>query len=128
MDFDKIFLVDDEDIINAIQTRIVQAEFPDTEILKFGTAKELFSLLKDINYKPLIFMDINMPEMDAIDFLKAMDDQSSRVEPIIFILTFSRNPKEIELVKNHPLVHDVIFKPIDKQKIGSVKKMLTLSN
>lgn len=121
MNFDKIFLVDDEDIINAIQTRIVQAEFPDIEILKFGRAKELLAVLKDIKYTPLIFMDLNMPEMDAIDFLKEMDGQSLRVEPIIFILTFSRNPKEIEFVKNHPLVHDVIFKPIDKQKINAVK-------
>ncbi|MCB7480464.1 response regulator [Christiangramia sediminis] len=124
MNFKKIFLVDDEDIINAIQTKIVKSEFPEYEILKFGTAKELLSVLKEINYKPLIFLDLNMPVMDAIDFLNELDNQEIKVEPIIFILTFSQNPVEINFVNNHPLVYDVIYKPMDQQKINAVKKLL----
>lgn len=121
---EKIFLVDDEEIINAIQARIVKTEFPETEIIKFNTAKELLEYLKQIKFKPLIFLDLNMPQMDAIDFLEELDTLNLSIEPIIFVLTYSRNLKEIEIVKKFTTVRDVIFKPINSQKINLVKKSL----
>ncbi len=121
MKYDKIFLVDDEVIINAIQTRIVKAEFPGKEIIKFNNAGEVLKVLREVKYDPLIFLDLNMPEMDAIDFLKALDNEQMEIQPLIIILTFSQNDEEIDFVKNHPMVKDVIMKPIDKEKIGRLQ-------
>ena len=121
MKYEKIFLVDDEDIINAIQTRIVKTEFPNAEISRFSNAREVLKLLGEINYNPLIFLDLNMPEMDAIDFLKKLETKQNESKPFIIILTFSQNDEEIEFVKNHPLVKEVLLKPIDQEKINSLK-------
>lgn len=121
MKYENIFLVDDEDIINAIQTRIVKTEFPNAEITRFNNAIEVLKLLGEINYNPLIFLDLNMPEMDAIDFLKKLETKQNESKPFIIILTFSQNDEEIEYVKNHPLVKEVLLKPIDQKKINSLK-------
>ena len=121
MNYEKIFLVDDEEIVNAIQTRIVKSEFPEKEIIKFSNAGEVLKVLREIKYDPLIFLDLNMPEMDAIDFLKTLENEQMKIQPLIIILTFSQNDEEIDFVKNHPMVKDVIIKPIDKEKIGKLK-------
>lgn len=124
MKIEKIFLVDDEEITNAIQTRIVKTEFPHMEIVKFERARELIDILRKINYEVLLFLDLNMPGMDAIDVLSELDNHSLAKNPVIFILTYSRNQKEISRVKNHALVKDVIFKPINATKINKVKTMI----
>ena len=124
MKYENIFLVDDEDIINAIQTRIVKTEFPDAEITRFSNAREVLKSLGEINYNPLIFLDLNMPEMDAIGFLKELETKQNESKPFIIILTFSQNDEEIEFVKNHPLVKEVLLKPIDQEKIINLKSNL----
>ncbi|MUP46050.1 response regulator [Gramella sp. BOM4] len=124
MKYEKIFLVDDEDIINAIQTRIVKTEFPESDVWKFNNAYEVLKILKEINYDPLILLDLNMPEMNAIDFLKKLENKQYYSKPLIVILTFSKNEEELNFVKNHPLVKKVLWKPIDQKKINSLKGMI----
>ncbi|PTX43565.1 response regulator receiver domain-containing protein [Christiangramia gaetbulicola] len=123
---EKFFLVDDEEIINAIQTRILKSEFPDSEILKFNTAKELLKILKEINYNPIIFLDLNMPEMDAISFLKQLEVENLEIKPTIFILTFSHNEKELKYVKNNRFVSEVISKPLSIEKLEKLKQKYIL--
>lgn len=121
MKLEKIFLVDDEDIINAIQTRIVKTEFPDTDIFRFSRATEVLKLLPELDYNPVIFLDLNMPEMDAIEFLKSLDSSNLTIKPTIFILTFSKDAKELDFVKNHRLVKEVLTKPLDQGKLELLK-------
>lgn len=121
MTIEKIFLVDDEAIINAIQTRIVKSEFPDIDIYRFSRASEVLKMLPGLDYSPLIFLDLNMPEMDAIEFLKQLDTVNLPHEPAIFILTFSKDREELEFVENHPLVKEVLTKPLDHEKLEFLK-------
>ncbi|MCM8569811.1 response regulator [Gramella jeungdoensis] len=122
MQIERIFLVDDEAIINAIQTKIVNRHFSNLQISKFSSAEEVLKILPQIDYKPLIFLDLNMPIMDAIDFLKRLEMLQLKVYPVIYILTYSQNPEELEFVKNHSLVRNVLFKPLDEEKINLIKK------
>lgn len=124
MEVSRIFLVDDEPIINAIQFKIVDKHFPQLEVVKYNSAVEVLKLLPTLDYKPLIFLDLNMPVMDAIDFLKALYAKELKVSPVIYILTYSQNPEEIDFVKNHPFVNGVFFKPLDPENIDLVKKEL----
>ncbi|MDX1544096.1 MAG: response regulator [Christiangramia sp.] len=126
MDIDRIFLIDDEAIINAIQTKIVAKHFPGLQITKFNTAEEVLKILPQIDYKPLIFLDLNMPVMDAIDFLKSLEEIQLEINPVIYILTYSQNPEELDFVRNHSLVRNVFNKPIDEEKINLIKKDLEI--
>lgn len=128
MQLEKIFLIDDEEIINAIQTRILKNEFPDTDIYRFNTAGEVLKMLPDLDYSPFIFLDLNMPEMDAIDFLKELDKMDLPNKPEIFILTFSQDSKELDFVNNHSLVKEVITKPLTQEKLEMLKDKYTLEN
>lgn len=124
MDIDRIFLIDDEAIINAIQAKIVTKHFPGLQITKFSTAEEVLKILPQIDYKPLIFLDLNMPVMDAIEFLKSLEEIQLELNPVIYILTYSQNPEELKFVNNHRLVKDVFFKPLSEEKIGLIKAEL----
>ncbi|TRO63347.1 response regulator [Christiangramia sabulilitoris] len=123
MQYDKIFLIDDEPLINAIQSLMIQKHFPETELLRFNSAREALKNLLDLDLastKLLIFLDLNMPVFDAIDFLKELDSQDLKINPDIYILTFSKNPREIDFVENHKLVKDVFSKPLDAERITSI--------
>lgn len=126
MDIERIFLVDDEAIINAIQTKIVNKYFPELQISKFSSAEEVLKILAVIDYSPLIFLDLNIPVMDAIEFLKRLETLQLKIHPVIYILTYSQNPQEIDFVKNHNMVKDVFFKPLNEEKINLIKKDLHL--
>lgn len=122
MDVKRIFLVDDEQIINAIQYKIVNQHFPGLEVTKYNSAEEILKLLPELDSRVIIFLDLNMPVMDAVDFLKSLDALDLKVLPVIYILTYSQNPEEIEFVKKHELVKRVFSKPLSEENIDRVKK------
>jgi CheY-like chemotaxis protein len=127
MKYDNIFLVDDEPLVNAIQSLMIRKHFPDVELTNFNSSTEALKILteKDLtNTRILLFLDLNMPVLDAIDFLKELDAHNLEVYPDIYIITFSKNPKEIDFVQNHRLVKDVIFKPLDEEKLLALKRVL----
>ncbi len=123
MKYDRIFLIDDEPIINAIQSLMIQKYFPETDLLRFNSAREALKNVLDLDLsviKLLIFLDLNMPVFDAIDFLKELESQNLKINPDIYILTFSKNQKEIDFVENHKLVKGVFSKPLDVERVTSI--------
>ncbi|MBT8295986.1 MAG: response regulator [Gramella sp.] len=119
---EKIFLIDDEPIINAIQSLIIQKHFPDSDLIRFQEGKEALKHILSIDHsevKTLVFLDLNMPVYDAIDFLKELESKNLDAYPDIYVLTYSKNPDEIDFVENHKLVKDVFPKPLDAERINS---------
>lgn len=127
MKYEKIFLVDDEPIVNAIQSLMIKKHFPDIDFVNFNVSTEALKFLKEAEFeqsKILLFLDLNMPVLDAIGFLKELDSWQRETYPDIYIITFSKNPEEIDFVKNHRLVKDVVFKPLDNDKIAKFKESM----
>ncbi|WP_373055879.1 response regulator [Zunongwangia sp. H14] len=127
MKFDKIVMIDDEPIINAIQAITIKEHFPGTEIIKTNFPQDALEIIKKYNEadnKLLIFLDLNMPVLSAKDVLDQLDDVHFKHKPVIFILTFSKNPEEIEEVANHPYVKELFMKPINKEKIKAILSLL----
>ena len=125
MKYEKIFLIDDEPIINAIQSLIIQKHFPDSNLIRFQEGKDALKHLLAIDHsevKTLVFLDLNMPVFDAIDFLKELESKDLDVYPDIYVLTFSKNPEEIDFVENHKLVKDVFPKPLDEDRLIPLKE------
>ncbi|MDT0643825.1 response regulator [Zunongwangia sp. F363] len=127
MHFDRILMIDDEPIINAIQTASVKAHFPDNEIVKITSPIEALKYIKELNAageKLLIFLDLNMPVLSAKDVLDELDKIDFEEPPVIFILTFSQDPAEREEVAQHEYVKALLMKPINKEKINEITGLL----
>jgi CheY-like chemotaxis protein len=124
MKYDRIFLVDDEPLVNAIQSLMLKKYFPETELINFNTSTEALKTIihaEENNKGTLLFLDLNMPVLDAIDFLKELESSQLDINPDIYIITSSANPRELEFVRGHRLVKDVVFKPLDNKKLEALK-------
>lgn len=67
----------------------------------------------------IVVVDINMPQMNAWDFLDAINSECSSQKKDnlkLFVASFSSNPKDINAAKEHKLV----TKFIDKDKLVPV--------
>ena len=68
-------LIDDDAIINMINTRVVKIGKLAEKVTAITDAKEALDLLKTLwlsdpaEFPEIIFLDINMPDMDGWDFL-----------------------------------------------------------
>ena len=73
--YKRVMLVDDNEIDNIINEKIIEANSFADSILVFQTGQEALDYLKDNqnNEKDLpeiVFLDINMPIMDGFQFLE----------------------------------------------------------
>jgi two-component system chemotaxis response regulator CheY len=81
-----ILIVDDSSTMRKIITRSLrQAGFAIDEIFEAGDGIEGLNALST-NKVDLILSDINMPNMDGLEFVKALRDKGSKV-PIVMITT-----------------------------------------
>jgi len=74
--------------------------------------KESFKLTK---YLPeIIFLDLNMPIMNGWEFLDQFSEfpDHNNAKTIIYIISSSVDPRDLERVKNYKLVNNYILKPI----------------
>lgn len=125
--FDNIFLIDDDDIINFISMKILTQAGIAKHIAAFSNAPDALNMIKDRADKipdaitnDLIFLDINMPEMDGwafLDLFEQLPEHITRNYKII-MLSSSINPKDIEQSTHYKSVCQYISKPLSIDKIN----------
>lgn len=119
--FNSILLVDDDYVNNFITERLLKKSGIAKEIRAVRNGEEALTYLsEEINYCPdLILLDINMPEMDGINFLrnfkKMVLDKSIR----IILLTSSVNPKDQEMLSKLGY-EDLMLKPFTEEKLQEI--------
>ncbi|MDP1726022.1 MAG: response regulator [Bacteroidota bacterium] len=115
----KVILIDDDPINNFVNKKLIQRLFDEIEIIEFLDAVSALKYL-DNNKPDFIFLDINMPEMNGWDFLKAyekMTEQSS-----VIILTTSIDPADRARSEMYPFVEGFFVKPLN---IGATQKVIS---
>ncbi len=99
-----ILLVDDEEAHSTLIERNLRRGGVTNEIIKFNNGRDTLDYLFNSgrfegNVRPvhlLVLLDLNMPEVDGYQVLKAMkEDEECRVVPVI-ILTTTNDPHEIQ--------------------------------
>ena len=85
----KVLIVDDSATMRKIITRVLrQAEIPCTSVVEAGNGVEGMARLESDPDIDLILSDINMPEMNGVDFVKAV--RATRAKdalPMIMVTT-----------------------------------------
>lgn len=127
-----IMLIDDNEIDNLINQKIIEASSICDYIFTHTGGKSAIEFLKNIEkiaplmgnqgLPELIFLDIDMPLMDGFQFLDEFDTLSVPTKEYckIVMLTSSINPQDMSKSKKYQYVKKYINKPLSPD---SLKKL-----
>lgn len=95
-----ILIVDDSAAIRKILQRVLmQAEIPLGEVFEAGDGREALTALEGNNVG-LVLSDINMPNMDGLEFLRQMKANAIYQEvPVVMVTTEGSKAKVMEAVE-----------------------------
>jgi DNA-binding NarL/FixJ family response regulator len=115
----RFLLIDDDDIICIVHPAIIQQTFPDSsvEIIKSSSdAIEYLNEMAEMNapYPDAVFLDINLPQMNGFDILAQLTvgAQEWLKNTKIYMLSSSIDERDMERVKENPLIHSFVGKPL----------------
>jgi CheY-like chemotaxis protein len=118
-----ILLVDDDNIFNFINTKVLQKSGIANEIHTAENGKEALNLLNEYytgtaSLPDVILLDLNMPVMDGFSFLAAFQrlDVPRREEVTVVIVTSSTDPKDMAMAKQMG-VSRYLTKPLSEESL-----------
>jgi len=115
-------LIDDEINASKMLEMELNSAFPSIRVLeKFQNPIKAISFITE--HKPdLLFIDIEMPQLNGIDFVKQVDTSFSKV---IFLTAYRQYA--VEAVKSHAI--DYLLKPLDSEELKTtVERAIKLIN
>ena len=119
MKVNTICIVDDDYIYQVTSKKMIERICVTNNILVFSNGEEAFQFLSEMiadrNALPdVIFLDVNMPYMDAWQFLDAFETLKARLvkDIIIYVISSSVSQTDIERARKIPAVKDYYIKPI----------------
>ena len=128
--YDKVLLIDDNEIDNFINERILTSTNFAQEVIVENSAMSALERLTDIiqNSKPLpdiIFLDLNMPLMDGFGFLdefeKIYDPETiDGTKCKIIVLSSSISPTDIDKASTNPFVFKYLNKPLSEKYLEAI--------
>lgn len=132
-----ILCVDDDPItLMLCKMVITRAEFA-KEIMTAQNGEEALYIFDELrmthlgsavpNYPKLIFLDLNMPVMGGWEFLDhfSKEEYRSAFEDCkVIVLSSTIDPEDIKKAKTYPMVLDFVSKPISKEMLEDLKKII----
>lgn len=125
---DTTILIDDSEIDLFIQRRFLEVYAFSKNITAYKSAQDALEALDKPQVKApdVIFLDLNMPNIDGFGFLKSFNalPEAVRKNIRIVVLTSSNNRKDKDEAFQYPNVIHYITKPIKQSDIEELKTML----
>lgn len=126
---DSCCIIDDDPIFIYGTKRIMKdLDFCDTVIV-YNNGQEAYEGLREVSEQgkkipQVIFLDLNMPIMNGWEFLDMFTKLPSNNSEttVIYIISSSVDPRDLERVKSYTLVHNYILKPITPNDLENVLK------
>lgn len=111
----KIMLVDDKDISNFIMRKFIEIRLPAIEIVEFTNPVEAFEQITTQN-PDLIFLDLNMPELNGWQFLDKMKENQLRSK--VAVLTSSTSQLDKDRAEQYGNVINFYIKPLNPEELS----------
>ncbi|KPM30909.1 Two-component system-response regulator, receiver domain [Croceitalea dokdonensis DOKDO 023] len=117
-------LVDDNAATNFIHKKFLAKNACTEQVVDFQVGQEALNYLSDTSnsFPELILVDINMPTMDAWEFLNQYKRlrHPDKTKAKIILLTTSLSPEDKERIANFPLVQEIKLKPLNTATIQEI--------
>ena len=112
-----IFCIDDDTLQLMVNRRIFNLLNSEIQLLTFEDPKDAFTSIH-AHYPELIFLDLNMPEMNGWDFLDAM--KKDRLNIDVYILTSSVDPYDKKKAETYENIKGFLSKPLSLQVLKNI--------
>jgi len=125
--FRNVLLVDDNEIDNFINERIITSSSFCEQVVVRNSADGALSYLKEIagsteKIPDIIFLDLNMPIKDGFAFLEefaGLGDTIKKYSKVI-VLSSSISPEDINKASTNPYVFKYLNKPLSEKYLEAV--------
>jgi CheY-like chemotaxis protein len=123
--FDLACLIDDDEIFAFGAKRIIEMSeiCHELKILKNGQEAIDFLVprLDEFTTRPVfILLDLNMPVMDGWQFLEEFTAVAPEKSAVIYVISSSIDPADIERARSFNRVSNYMVKPITKDSLQSI--------
>ncbi|WP_436517908.1 response regulator [Ekhidna sp. To15] len=122
--FKKVLLIDDDDIVNSINSVIIKhAKFANEveSINNVPGAIELLNQIKSSQDSPdVIFLDLNMPGQDGWDFIEEYEKLNMNGSTKVIMLTSSISAKDEERASSSNCITAFISKPLSPELLENI--------
>lgn len=112
-------IIDDVDISNFIMKKMISKVSSDNEVREYTLPEKAWAEIKQID-PDIVFLDLNMPEMDGWEFLDRMKD--AHLTNTVYILTSSTSELDRQKSKNYMNIKDFLIKPLDINTLATILK------
>lgn len=122
--FNKVLLVDDDDISNYLTEVLIQKLDFSGEIEVYKNGEEALNYIRDciinqngLQIPELVILDINMPVMDGFEFLEEFEklQKSNNIDIPVVMLTTSNYNNDIQKAQRYK-VAGFVNKPLTEEK------------
>jgi CheY-like chemotaxis protein len=118
-----VVLIDDSDIDLFVQRRFIELSGFARRVITFRSSREALKYLSDSNlreYPDLIFLDLNMPEIDGFSFLELYGKQVTGSPTKIIILTSSSSALDRDRAATFGNVIGFLSKPLTEGNLSEI--------
>ncbi|WP_209401614.1 response regulator [Pseudozobellia sp. WGM2] len=120
-------IIDDDPIFVYSTKRIMKDLNFSENIIVYTNGQDAIDGLKEMitngdKMPPVIFLDLNMPIMNGWDFLEdfVQIPHNNREEVLIYIISSSIDPRDLEQIKRYEVVNNYILKPVVREDLHTV--------
>jgi len=107
----KLLMIDDNEALKNFIEKIISTRFEKIDFIKAENGSD--GLVKLIEHRPdLILLDINMPEMTGIEFIKKLRSEYSGIKTPVIMLTSINDKETIQMLAENNVL-DYILKPVN---------------
>ena len=112
-----LVLVDDDPLVNKMHKMLLKKYHANIAVIDFNNPQKALEHIA-VHHTELIFLDINMPEIDGWEFLSRLNKQT--LKPKVIIVSSSIDPVEKNKAYSHDCVKDFISKPLTREKLNKL--------